>query len=70
MELTWPVATAPRDERKLLLGIAERPNANPLSRLSPAETVGGDQQQPHQEDREDPEGVARVHSSARKLSPT
>ena len=47
MELTWPVATAPRDERKLLLGIAERPNANPLSRLSPAEIVSGDQQQPH-----------------------
>jgi hypothetical protein len=69
MEPTWAVATALRDERKLLLGIAERPNANPLSRLSPAEIVGGDQRQPTRKI-EKTRKVERVHSSARKLSPT
>lgn len=47
MEPAWALATSLRDERKLLLGIAERPNANPaLAVVSQPERVGGDQKQP------------------------
>jgi hypothetical protein len=63
MEPAWALATSLRDERKLLLGIAEQPNANPaLAVVSSRRELAATSSSPPGRSSCRPGKLERVHS--------